>query len=114
MIFKCKECGEEVNSDAITSGNEYAEKQLCVTCDQFTNILNEFETDSYVVIDKVCYHVSTASRTISDRGFSGRVFKIRLKASSFIFETDNLWCCGDVPKHFQDRLPDTAKFIKGI
>lgn len=113
MIFKCKECGKNVDTDGIIGGIEYGEKELCVTCDVFTDILKSFKEQSYVIVNGTCYRIGTADNTYS-RGHAGRLFKIRLKCCGFIFETTNLWDNGKVPECFRDRLPDNAEFVSNI
>lgn len=43
-------------------------------------------------------------------GCGGRHHLIR-KLDGTVIECNNLWCRGDVPERFRDRLPDDAEFL---
>ena len=111
MIYNCRECGIEVDSDKFIC-NDAVDKGLCIDCNEFTAIAKNPNANGYLFIDGICYLVGTAERTIGSRGHAGHVFKIRLKCCGFTFETDNLWHCGEVPECFRDRLKDNADFIQ--
>lgn len=103
----CRKCGQ-------IYGNRYSHKDLsilglCFSCDLWTE---RVQSKRKIVIEHVMY--SDGGRKSRDEagflGHGGREFKIEMNDSTII-KTNNLWCGGDVPKRFQDEIPDNAKFI---
>lgn len=45
------------------------------------------------------------------RGFGGTRFYIRFNDGRLVQST-NLWCQGEIPKAYRDRLPDNAAFLR--
>jgi hypothetical protein len=105
--FACKECGKHYHSSM--TGAELREG-LCFSCDFWMEKVDwendPEERDRCVRIEGNHYHLSEGKF----RGFGGRAFRIQF-TNGRIVEHNNLWHQGDIPKHFQERLPNNAKFL---
>lgn len=103
--FNCKECGKAYH--ASLTGAKLREG-LCFKCDFWTEKVEwANEADKMPIrINGVHYQPGLA---IHRGGFGGSKFTIQ--TSDGLFETRNLWCQGDIPERFKDRLPDNAKFV---
>ena len=56
---------------------------------------------------------SVSDSTGPFKGFGGRKFTFQRISDNSIVESCNVWCEGDVPKHFRDRTPDNAIMLHG-
>lgn len=108
----CRECGEPELSEYIPeTQRQIEERQLCFSCNFWTNKLEEFGADHFVA-DGCLYRIRPDA-PIGYRGFVGH------GGAEFTVEypggqqrtTKNLWAAGPVPEHFRDRFPDTARFV---
>ncbi len=110
MIIKCRECDKDFDSELFYDGEENADKHLCFECERFRALLEKYKSDSYVTINGTVFLIGSVDTPKWDRGFSGRLFKIKLH-TGFRFDTRDLNKIGDVPDNFKNRLPDDAEFI---
>jgi hypothetical protein len=113
-IVKCKICGKEDRLHYFPDvEKDLMDRQLCFTCgfwDDKIKLLNEPNT---VIIDNVFYSIDREEYKYPSefRGFGGERFNIKFNDGREI-TTTNLWCCGTIPKHFRNKLPNNAIFIK--
>jgi hypothetical protein len=61
---------------------------------------------------RMYYGIGTATRPSSSNGFSGAWWVVTFNDGRQV-ETCDLWCGGDVPEQFWDRLPVTAELRGG-
>ena len=113
----CCECGRrELPATWIEEVHDHLfELQMCFNCAFWFDWLEEFQQrpDKKFVVAGTAYTICHAPEKglTTFRGFGGRNFKIRWPDGREA-ESGNLWCQGDVPKHWRERLPDTAEFVK--
>jgi hypothetical protein len=106
----CTNCGKHETGNW-THSDELIAAQLCFGCNFWTEHEKEKDSPSTVRIDGTHYHIGKETSSYrACRGFGGRHFRIQFHDGRIV-ETTNLWCQGDIPKHFRDRLPDNAIFI---
>ena len=55
-------------------------------------------------------HYMPSNDTGPFKGYGGHDFKIQMNSGEVI-HTSNLWCQGDIPENFRERLPDNASFL---
>ena len=118
--FNCKYCGAP-ETDHWNEGdikNIMTEEELCFNCafwEIHARYLEKNPDDKTVfIIDHCRYHdggTVDKSKVGGFLGHGGRNFKIKRYDSEEIYTTNNLWCQGDVPEFFWDRLPNNAEFI---
>lgn len=104
----CIVCGKEFNCKRY-----YGEYSDCCSSECFTkkfwnNIVEE--KDEHVVVDGTCYAIAPAPIN-GFYGFGGRKFKIKMFDTREVIETNNLWCQGEIPAEYREKLPNNAKFI---
>lgn len=106
---KCKECGYLVSLNYMEPyATQLRERQLCFTCNHWTNNIGKAARDRNVyIIDGWQYSGNHGER---GDGFGGRHFLIETNDGRRI-ETWNLWCQGDIPERFRDRIPNNARFL---
>jgi hypothetical protein len=123
MICKC--CKKtEINcncidpDDFINSNEKTLMKELniCFKCAFWEKHARDWESgnkNNIYFIDGSRYHDcgSVDKNTKGFIGHGGREFIIQNLNTKEIIKTNNLWCQGDVPKEFKNRLPDNAIFI---
>jgi len=112
MEVKCKECGKQEKLHWTEATNErLIREKLCFSCN-FWNEKIGIKNDPMVVrIDGCHYQIEDEiDEPIAFRGYGGRKFVILFDDGRKIVTT-NLWFQGEIPKRFQERLPDNAKFI---
>lgn len=79
--------------------------RVCFSCAFW---INRTKDKNPIVIDGVRYALGSGSAG----GMGGRKFTIKMNNGKII-ETHDLWCRGDVPEHFKDRIKDNAEFCGG-
>lgn len=110
--MSCRECG----------GNGYwtrympcAEKEkmeaygICFPCAFW--LVKIDEGPHRTVIDGVLFHVGDAPQGTRFAGYAGRRFDIEYFDGQRV-TTYDLWCQGEIPERYRDRLPNTANFQK--
>lgn len=92
---ECDECNILIEDD----------KVVCFSCDNWLERIAE-NNKNRIIIDQCHYLVG------SKGGFSGRKFSIEfLDPQKDDLVTEQLWSQGNIPRHFQNRLPDNARWI---
>jgi len=112
--FQCRECGEFDRAKfwIPEAGEEFAAAQLCHRC-HFWHGKLQWKAEGCqrsVIVDGVHYWIAPdAPQPGWGSGHSGRPFLVRFHDGREVL-TRNLWCQGDIPERFRDRLPDNATF----
>ena len=112
--MNCKECGKEITGQGIYSGSTGSLMEalgLCYNCAYWTEKVEIQEKSLRPAIIDGCHYL-IAPEARCHRGLGGAYYKIRFLADGEIVETTNLWVQGDIPKHFRDRLPNNAEFVR--
>jgi hypothetical protein len=108
----CKICGGIVDIGYREVGYKLKRKNICFDCNFWEGIIEDKDSKIRVFADHVAYRVGVENPNPyfeGFKGFGGRGFKItNLKTGEEII-SHNLWCNGDIPELFWDRLPDTHK-----
>lgn len=106
----CKDCGVDLSTDKCS----YAchSDGLCFSCYFWREKVELAVThpDRVVRVDGVHYFIGDENASKTFRGFAGHRFKIKFNDGREV-TTTNLWCQGDIPENFQDRLPNNAQFL---
>lgn len=105
---KCPTCGEvigEYASDEI-SLKEHGE---CFECALWRERLPLVGRPDVAIIDGTFYTIGDENDPSPFRGFGGDKFVIRFKDGRQV-TTTNLWCGGDISKHWRPKFPDNADF----
>lgn len=113
----CQLCGEwEANEWMMSAMIELHKSQLCHTCNFWARKLSNYGTgfEKHFIVDGVCYlaHDSKSCKEGGPvmRGFGGREHII-LFSDNTVIKTTNLWCQGDIPLLFREKLKDNAAFV---
>lgn len=95
---------------------EPVKSKLCFTCNfwkereqEYLNCINDI-----LIIDGVWYSDggNKPNSNPSYLGHAGREFTIKMLHSDIKWNTNNLWCGGDIPKKYRETtLKDNAEFI---
>lgn len=135
---KCSECDRPREQDHRTHGHAIPRKDLCFACNFW---MDHMEYDRQggpgIVVEGIHYRYHKMENREAHRiglgtgntlGFGGEHFYIRqwsgfsqkeidlarqygsVPIEKFV-ESNNVWCQGEVPPHFRDRLPDNAEFL---
>lgn len=103
----CVECGSIFNTNYFEPiGQRLREACMCHHCDHFLKLIGR---EHALRIEGVHWMGKAGDK---GQGCGGRTFRIRMLDTGEEFETSNLWCQGNIPPHFRDRLPDNAEFVK--
>lgn len=112
----CSCCGSIYKTN-YRNGEELRKNKLCFTCN-FWLEKNKDTGKRRIIINGVKYvdggNVNYVQEALINKrfvGHGGRLFKIQFLDTGEIFETNNLWSNGNIPKRFRDKLEDNAKFI---
>ena len=119
--YACCECGKkDLRQWAPDKARDLAEKQLCFDCDYWLTWIasgDEYCGHRILRIDGVHFVAWAEDSQSNMRGYGGREFQYRMLAfpgdeddDTFVFSTRNLWCQGEIPYRFRDRLPDNARW----
>ena len=135
ILFEpCLLCKSPVKTNYNEYGPKLKESNLCFTCYHWEQIyleLKEYENSclginpqissdksqktysSYIIVNGMCNKDGGHQENKTGMmGHGGRLFKIAfLIDGTKNFQTNNLWCQGDIPKWFRSKLPDNAKFV---
>ncbi len=108
---KCSECRSS-DTDArkfsdCGTRRVMIEKNVCHTCAFWYEKITL--KDRYLRVNHVSYHVSPEDAPSLFRGFGGAKFKFRRLDTNEVIVSTNVWCQGDIPPRFRDRLPDNAE-----
>ena len=107
--WKCSKCGGEV-SLTYSCNDELEKHKMCFSCNHFRDQVEQLETNTNkFIINGEIYTAYPNNASAPFKGFGGRKFRIRIKATGEIRETNNLWSQGELPKIW--ARPDTAEFL---
>ena len=114
----CTICGQMVAAHYVEEvKKEIIEKNICFSCNIWTATIRAHNNKSYhessPIVNGTHYHISPDVTGAGFKGFGGSEFDVRFFDGRRTI-THNMWCQGDVPKHFKDQLPDNAKFHDSI
>lgn len=116
--MKCKVCGDIVDHDNYVNDVAKAmkENQLCFRCELWKERAEQLpKEDKYrhPIIDGTYYTIGDENSTSHFRGFDGARFQIEFNDGHKVIST-NLWCGGDIPAVWQDKLPNNARFENNL
>ena len=122
QLVTCHECGQVDKTRWSSDLNkELVDKQLCFNCHFWLEkvgwALNDNKTPqgAQALRVKGSHYVSNgmcSGGPSAFRGYGGSLFYFMLHTDlNTVHTTNNMWHQGDVPKHFEGRLPDNASFI---
>ena len=107
----CTECGGIVST---CYTQELADNlrffNICFYCYFWLEKLKIKDDPDTVRVNGTHYIIGQDNR-IGFQGFGGAEFRIKFHDGRYIV-SHNLWCQGDIPERFKDRLPDNAVFVE--
>lgn len=107
----CVVCGNWVKT-TYQHNEKMIERNMCFSCNLWTDRIEITKNNKKVmIVEGIMYTIVEDFIGPGMRGFGGHkftfeTFKGEIKISK------NVWCGGDIPKHFLDKIPDNAKIIK--
>jgi hypothetical protein len=108
----CKECGSPIATDFYQPvKSRLINKNLCHSCNFWDEKKDGQDNKRVVIVNGTHYWIEDDKPNAAFQGFGGAKFSIEFNDGRKVI-TRNLWCQGDIPIRFRDRLPDNAKFIK--
>lgn len=120
-MYNCVECDKSEKARYMNpTKSQMIERQLCFGCNFWTEKL-EIRDDSNTVRVKGVHYIIGPEKLKNEhklspymrnavRGHGGAKFMVYFNDGRIV-ETNNLWCQGDIPDGFRDRLPDNATFL---
>ena len=109
----CKECGGIVSTcyqEELRA--QLRHRNICFYCYFWLEKLDVKDYPTTVRVSGTHYMISPDnSSTLGFKGFGGAEFRIKFNDGRYIV-SHNLWCQGDIPERFKDRLPDNAVFVE--
>ena len=108
---KCKECGAPILSWLWDDADVMLELRLCFTCKFWYEKIPLADDSKVVRIHHTHYWIGEEANKGVFRGFGGQKFVIKFNDGRNEVTTTNLWCQGEIPERFWDRLPDNAEFV---
>jgi hypothetical protein len=103
----CKECGSIFSTHYSEPVKTLLlERGICHHCNHFLQLIGKQHA---LRINGVHWMGKAGDK---GQGCGGRTFGIRMLGTGEEFQTSNLWCQGEIPSHFRERLPDNAEFIQ--
>ena len=108
--MKCKICGKEIEKSSYS--NDILCSSECFHVNFWNELVEEYNKDPYhnPVVNGTKYYVGDENNAGAFRGFDGARFCILFNDGTIILST-NLWCNGEVPEEYKDKLKNNAKFI---
>lgn len=102
----CSECGSPYSTNYVEPVKQMLlAAGICHSCDHFRRLIGRKHALRIAGV-----HWMGKPGDKGD-GCGGRTFNVRMLETGEEFQTSNLWCQGNIPAHFKDRLPDNAEFI---
>ena len=114
--MKCKICGKEEDVSHFIHQDELEKQGICFSCNLWQKRANDFpKEDKYLhpIIDGTYYTIGEEDSKSYFRGFGGARFQIEFNDGHRVVST-NLWCGGDIPAIWQNKLPNNAKFENNL
>jgi len=112
--YHCKLCGKKEYIDDYvdhTITSVMKKEQICYQC-AFWKDKIEHPNPNRIIVGHSYYIANPYVKRPMNRtkGMDGREFYIRMFDGTLI-KTNNLWCQGKIPEHFQQNFPNTANFL---
>ena len=96
--FYCECCGKpESSSWAEDTKERILNNKLCFKCLFWRDKEREHLDAPKIIINGVCHADGGSNKGSKHNGFGGSKFKLRHICTGEVFETNNLWCNGDIP-----------------
>lgn len=111
----CPVCGEKAGQ-FMSDIPMIKEKGMCFSCDLWSKRAKELPTlPKYqtAIIDNTWYTIGNENSQSSFRGFGGARFQIEFNDGHRVVST-NLWCGGDIPEYWKNKIQNNAKFEKNL
>lgn len=105
----CNECGSPISANYLNK-EDLIKKNLCFGCDFWSSKIPIKDDANTVRVNGVHYRITPDNAKAAFQGFGAHEFKIKFNDGRNVV-THNLWCQGEIPVIFKDRLPDNAKFL---
>lgn len=96
---ECPQCGAAHNTQG---HHNTAPGKPCWTCQHWDGCVREYTQGKFMVIEGTIYSWGPG------HGFGGRTFTIT--DANGTVTRKGLWCGGEIPPEYLDRMPDTAAF----
>lgn len=111
---KCEICGKEYNEKDYIEGSIRSimeEKHYCFNCAFWEEKVREADEDTFVV-NNTRYHGSLVdkNKVKGFLGFGGADFYVKFNDGR-IRHYNNVWCQGDVPEIWREKIPNNATFL---
>lgn len=108
----CRECGCHVTTNYVEDTKQaLIRDNLCFYCNFWKSKLAIKDDPTTARIGGTHYMICPDQPgNVGFKGFGGAEFNIRFNDGRFL-TTHNLWCQGEIPEVFKDRLPDNAVFV---
>lgn len=107
----CRECGCLVSTNYVDyTKDALIRENLCFYCYFWKDKLKHVDNPNVARIAGTHYYIDEDRPNAAFKGFGGMGFTIKFNDGRVV-TTHNLWCQGDIPVVFRDRLPDNAVFI---
>lgn len=111
----CKTCGGLIELSYGDAQNaRFKQNQICFNCNYWEIIEASAKVDKRrVIIKGTSYYVGDDVRDkgFDFAGFGGRQFRLKRFDSDEVVFTRNLWCQGEIPNVFLERIPNNAEFV---
>lgn len=108
--WPCSCCGGVVRL-SYSNNKDLIQTKTCFTCNHWLEKA-KYPNRGLVIDGNYYTHRGLQKTEARHRGFGGVFWKIKMKKSGEVVETNDLWHGGDIPERFRDVLADNAEFIK--
>jgi hypothetical protein len=107
----CTECGSPIQTNYYEpTKTRLIEKNVCFSCDHWLGKIDIKDNPRTVRVNNTHYYIEDDAPNAPFQGFGGQKFVILFDDGRKVV-TRNLWCQGNIPSRFRDRLPDNARFL---
>ena len=106
--MKCPTCGKEIGR-SVSDISSIEKRGECFECALWRKRLPLVKDADIAIIDGTFYTIGDENDPSPFRGFGGDKFVIKFKDGRQV-TTTNLWCGGDISKHWKPQFPDNADF----
>lgn len=112
--FLCKYCGSQIHLEDYDKKLPLIQmmnnEQLCFSCAFWKNKIDHPTPNRQIINGEHWVFEPWSDKPLLFAGHGGRVFYIMLNDGG-VLRSNNVWYQGEIPQHFRESLPDTAKFI---
>jgi hypothetical protein len=112
LDHECVECGKREKGHWMKNlAEDLRDHQICFNCHFWWEKVDYADKPWVARIDGTHYIIGREPASPDEfQGFGGAEFRIRFHDGREV-TSHNLWCQGDIPPHFRNRLLDNAEFI---